>query len=96
MPGPDRLVPSPQIRHRDVPDHSRVRLPVLQIAQSDGDRRRVGAPPGERADPTTLAHLILATLHEASAIILSAPDPGAERVRTGQAVANVINGLRAR
>jgi AcrR family transcriptional regulator len=50
----------------------------------------------ERADPTTLAHLILAALHEASAIIQSAPDSGAERLRTGRAVANLINGLHTR
>jgi len=50
----------------------------------------------ERADPTALAHLILAALHEASALIDSAPDLRDERERTGQAVANLINGLCAR
>lgn len=50
----------------------------------------------ERADPTALAHLILAALHEASAIIVGASDKEAERVRTGGAVANLIDGLRAR
>ncbi len=50
----------------------------------------------EPVDATALAHLLLAALHEASAIILSAPDPGAERVRTGRAVASIIDGLRAR
>jgi AcrR family transcriptional regulator len=48
----------------------------------------------ERADPTVLAHLILSLLHEASALILSAADPKAERVRTGEAVAKLIDGLR--
>jgi AcrR family transcriptional regulator len=50
----------------------------------------------ERTDPTALAHLILAALHEASAIIASAPDPQAERVRTGGAVEKLVDGLRAR
>jgi AcrR family transcriptional regulator len=48
------------------------------------------------ADPTALAYLILAALHEATAIILSAPDPQAERVNTGQALANLIDGLATR
>lgn len=50
----------------------------------------------EPADPTALAHLILAALHEASAVILSATDPHEERGRTGTAVANLIDGLRVR
>jgi len=50
----------------------------------------------EPADPSALAHLILAFLHEASAIIMSAPDPREERVRTGQATATLIDGLRKR
>ena len=50
----------------------------------------------EPADPTALAHLILAALHEASVIIASAPDPKAERVRTGRAVEALIDGLRKR
>ncbi len=50
----------------------------------------------EPADPTALAHLILAALHEASAMILSAPDRSGERGRTGKAVANLIDGLRVR
>jgi AcrR family transcriptional regulator len=49
----------------------------------------------EPADPGALAHLILAFLHEASAIILSAPEPRDARARTGDAVARLINGLRA-
>ena len=49
-----------------------------------------------RADPTALAHLILAALHEAAVIVVSAPDPQAERARTGGAVANLIEGLGAR
>lgn len=50
----------------------------------------------EPADPTALSHLILAALHEASAVILSAPDRREERRRTGKAVANLIDGLRVR
>jgi AcrR family transcriptional regulator len=50
----------------------------------------------ERADPTSLAYLILAFLHEASGLILSAEEPRAERARTGEAVARLIDGLRAR
>jgi len=50
----------------------------------------------EPVDATALAHLLLAALHEASAIILSAPDPGEERERTGRAVASIIDGLRSR
>ncbi len=50
----------------------------------------------ERADPTALAHLILAALHEAAAILLSAADPDDARLRVGGAVASVINGLRVR
>jgi AcrR family transcriptional regulator len=46
------------------------------------------------ADPQALAHLILAMLHEAATMIVSAPDPVAERVRTGPTVAAVIEGLR--
>jgi AcrR family transcriptional regulator len=48
----------------------------------------------DRADPTALAHLLLAALHEASALIDSAPDRRGERERAGRAVANLINGLR--
>jgi AcrR family transcriptional regulator len=48
------------------------------------------------ADPTALAHLLLAALHEAVTIILHAPDHDAERARTGDAVAALIDGLRAR
>ncbi len=50
----------------------------------------------ERADPGALAHLILAALHEASAIILTAEDRQAERERTGQAVEMLLAGLRTR
>jgi AcrR family transcriptional regulator len=49
----------------------------------------------ERADPSALAHLILAFLHEASAIVLAAADPEAERARTGKAVSILIDGLRS-
>jgi AcrR family transcriptional regulator len=50
----------------------------------------------EPTDPTALAHLILAALHEASAIIDSASDPREERERAGGAIANLIDGLRTR
>jgi AcrR family transcriptional regulator len=50
----------------------------------------------ESTDPAALSHLLLAALHEASAVILSAPDRHAERERTGRAVANLIRGLRPR
>jgi AcrR family transcriptional regulator len=46
------------------------------------------------ADSTVLAHLILAALHEASAIILSAEDRDGERARVGDAIAILIDGLR--
>jgi AcrR family transcriptional regulator len=48
----------------------------------------------EHADPLALAHMILALLHEAVMMNLTAPDPLAERARTGQAVATIIAGLR--
>ncbi len=48
------------------------------------------------ADPTTLAHLLLAALHEAAAIIDGAAEPVAERARTGAAIASLIDGLRTR
>jgi AcrR family transcriptional regulator len=48
------------------------------------------------ADPTALAHLILAALHEAAAIIDSAAAPAEERARTGAAMASLIDGLRKR
>jgi AcrR family transcriptional regulator len=48
----------------------------------------------EHADPLALAHMILALLHEAVMMNLTAPDRLAERARTGQAVATIIAGLR--
>jgi AcrR family transcriptional regulator len=48
----------------------------------------------EPADPLALAHMILALLHEAVTMILTAADPRAERARTGQAVATIVAGLR--
>lgn len=45
-------------------------------------------------DSNALAHIILALLHEAGTMILTAPDPLAERARIGPAVATVIEGLR--
>jgi AcrR family transcriptional regulator len=66
-------------------------LRMLAEALAEGmDAGQIG-----RADPLALAQLILAFLHEASAIILAAPDTRAERARTGQAVASLIDGLRA-
>jgi AcrR family transcriptional regulator len=50
----------------------------------------------QRVDPDTLAHLILAALHEATALILSAADRAAERQRAGQAMAKLLDGLRVR
>ena len=50
----------------------------------------------EHADPLALAHMILALLHEAATMNLTAPDPLAERARTGQAVATIVAGLRKR
>lgn len=58
----------------------------LDAAMADGQL--------EHADPVALAHMILALLHEAVTMILTAPDPVAERARTGQAVATMIGGLR--
>jgi hypothetical protein len=40
--------------------------------------------------------MILALLHEAATMIVTAPDPHAERARTGPAVATIIDGLRRR
>jgi AcrR family transcriptional regulator len=50
----------------------------------------------QRADADALAHLLLAALHEATALILSAPDRVAERERTGETMATLLNGLRVR
>lgn len=50
----------------------------------------------EHADPRALAHMILALLHEAATMNLTAADPVAERARTGQAVATIVAGLRSR
>lgn len=50
----------------------------------------------QHADPNTLAHMILALLHEAATMNVTAPDPLAERTRTGTAVAAIIDGLRTR
>jgi AcrR family transcriptional regulator len=50
----------------------------------------------EDADPRALAHLILALLHEAATMILSAPDRDAERACVGRSVAVMIDGLRKR
>jgi AcrR family transcriptional regulator len=50
----------------------------------------------EAADPSALAHMILALLHEAATMIVTAPDPIAERERLGPTVAVMIEGLRKR
>lgn len=61
---------------------------------ADGLNAAIEAGQLEHADPLALAHMILALLHEAVTMNLSAPDPRAERARTGQAVATIIAGLR--
>jgi AcrR family transcriptional regulator len=48
----------------------------------------------QAADPGALAHMILALLHEAATMIVTAPDPRVERARVGPAVAVMIEGLR--
>jgi AcrR family transcriptional regulator len=48
----------------------------------------------ERVDPTSLAHLILAALHEASAMIDAAEDSAAARADAGRALALLIGGLK--
>jgi AcrR family transcriptional regulator len=50
----------------------------------------------ERGDPNALAHLILALLHEAATMIVTAPNPLAERARIGSAVATMMVGLQKR
>jgi AcrR family transcriptional regulator len=47
-------------------------------------------------DTEPLAHMILALLHEAATMIVTAPDPVAERARVGPVVAAIVDGLRAR
>jgi AcrR family transcriptional regulator len=49
----------------------------------------------QRGDPDALALLLVAALHEATAVILSAEDPAAERQRTGQALGLLLEGLRS-
>jgi AcrR family transcriptional regulator len=48
----------------------------------------------ERADPTSLAHLILAALHEASAMIDADEDPLRARAAAGRALTLLIDGLK--
>ena len=43
-----------------------------------------------------LAHLVLAALHEASALMLAAPDGSAEREGARDAAMTLIEGLRVR
>ena len=63
---------------------------------ADGLNAAIEAGQLEQTDPLALAHMILALLHEAVTMTLTAPDPPAERARTGQAVATIIAGLRRR
>jgi AcrR family transcriptional regulator len=48
-----------------------------------------------RVDSTALAHTLLASLHEAATMILSASDQAGERERVGEVIAALIDGLRA-
>lgn len=50
----------------------------------------------EDADPDALAHMILALLHEAATMIVTARDADSERKRVGAAVAVIVEGLRKR
>jgi AcrR family transcriptional regulator len=59
---------------------------ALATAMSEGSMRRT--------DPDALALLLVAALHEASATIVSAADPAAERERMGQALETLLDGLR--
>jgi len=45
------------------------------------------------ADPSALAHVILAMLHEGVTLILADPDPPAARERVGTTIATIIDGL---
>jgi AcrR family transcriptional regulator len=63
---------------------------------ADGLRAAIDAGQLEDADPRALAHMILALLHEATTMILAAPDQDAERERVGASVAVMIDGLRKR
>jgi AcrR family transcriptional regulator len=49
-----------------------------------------------QVDALALAHMILASLHEAATMILIATDPLDERARVGPTVAAIIDGLRRR
>jgi AcrR family transcriptional regulator len=59
-------------------------------------RSAIDAGQLEAADPSALAHMILALLHEAATMIVTAADPDLERERVGPTVAVVIDGLRKR
>jgi AcrR family transcriptional regulator len=48
-----------------------------------------------RVDPTALAHVLLAMLHESATMVLFATDRSRERERVGAVVEAVIQGLRA-
>lgn len=63
---------------------------------ADGLAAAIEAGQLEDADPRALAHLILALLHEAATMIVTASDPERERARVGAAVAVTIDGLRKR
>jgi AcrR family transcriptional regulator len=63
---------------------------------AQGLRAAIDAGQIEPADPHALAYLLLAALHEAVTIVITAPDPLAERARVGPAVELLVDGLRAR
>lgn len=50
----------------------------------------------EPGDTKALAHMIVALLHEAATLIVTAPDPTAERTRIGPEVMTIVEGLRKR
>jgi AcrR family transcriptional regulator len=47
------------------------------------------------ADPTLLAHMLLAALGEAAMLLASSPDPRAERGRVEATILTMVEGLRA-
>jgi AcrR family transcriptional regulator len=59
---------------------------ALSAAMSEGTMRS--------ADPEALALLLLAALHEATAIILTAPDRPDARLRAGHSLEAILKGLR--
>ena len=69
---------------------------VLEAVERDFAGRLTAAIADARDPFDALAHLILALLHEAATMILSAPDRDAERACVGASVAVMIDGLRKR